>query len=89
MMKRCPDCNKRLRNDTESCPRCGWKKADSILNFSAFLTGKKPPLPDSAPIVISYFIKTRSNALAVDGNKAMIVSVFGCVSFPCESPPLD
>ena len=24
-MNRCPDCNKKLRRDPNSCPRCGWK----------------------------------------------------------------
>ena len=33
-MNRCPECNKRLRRDPNSCPRCGWKKAK--FNFSFF-----------------------------------------------------
>lgn len=33
-MNRCPDCNKKLRRDPNSCPRCGWKKAK--FNFSFF-----------------------------------------------------
>ena len=33
-MNRCPECNKRLRRDPNSCPRCGWKKAK--FNFPFF-----------------------------------------------------
>ena len=33
-MNRCPDCNKKLRDDANNCPRCGWKK--SKFNFPFF-----------------------------------------------------
>ena len=32
-MNRCPECNKRLRKNAESCPRCGWKERKSIFRF--------------------------------------------------------
>ena len=44
-MRRCPDCNKRLRKDATNCPRCGWRERKFGFNFGFF--NKKlaePPL---------------------------------------------
>ena len=32
-MRRCPDCNKKLRKNADTCPRCGWKKRKSVFDF--------------------------------------------------------
>ena len=43
-MNRCPDCNKKLRRDPNSCPRCGWKNKEDRISLGLCLISLLIPL---------------------------------------------
>ena len=78
-MNRCPDCNKRLRKDAESCPRCGWKKKRFGFGIFSSLTRKNTNSSDFDEEAYLRYMHTEDRVSMGLCFLSMLIPLFGII----------
>ena len=83
-MNRCPDCNKRLRKDAESCPRCGWKKRRFGFGLFSSLTRKNTNSSDFDEEAYLRYMNTEDRVSIGLCFLSMLIPLFGIIYWLCS-----
>ena len=88
-MRRCPDCNKRLRKDATNCPRCGWRKRKFGFNLGFFnkkLAEAHPMATGTCPHCGRMFYHSEKTCNRCGWKKTSYRAGFGLVLFSLLIP---